>query len=406
MIHSSVRSLGGVAALYMDDAARHRQIFDAFTVAMQHTGDLWQHRQHVEHERLGFGERAFHWLWKLIVDVMPQRFKFLEIGVYKGQVTSLVGMLALRTGRDGYVYGVSPLEPLGDQYSVYDAVDYRETISQLEAWCDIPLTRRARIIDGRSNDPEVKEICRSLGPFDCIYIDGCHDYNMVAHDIVVYSELVVPGGFLAMDDAASELKLPPGIFPGHPDVGRAVREILQPDCRFDEILSVGHVRLWRKQGGAALSALVPDPAGVRENIALNRPALQSSTSEWSNNSDPTADAAGGNNGFVTGLYGFHTAEEIEPWWRVDLGKPTSFSEAVIYNRLDAASAAARAAHLRISVSVDALSWSEVYARNESEPFGGADGHPLRIALPGSPARYVRVSLPGRAILHLDEFELY
>ncbi len=87
-------TLRAVEEIYRDDAAVHLALFQAFTEAVQQAPDLCRHRDHVEQNALGFGYRAFHWLWKLLVDAMPNRFRFLEIGVYKGQVISLVGLLA------------------------------------------------------------------------------------------------------------------------------------------------------------------------------------------------------------------------------------------------------------------------------------------------------------------------
>jgi hypothetical protein len=242
--------LDTVEAFYRDDPAIHRVIYNSFTALMQNDPDLIRHRLHVERERLGFGDRAFHWLWKLIVDAMPARFRFLEIGVFMGQVISLIGLLAKREGKDALVYGVSPLDATGDKYSDYQQVDYAKTIETLQEWCVIPATRQARLIKGLSTDDEVKRICRNLGPFDAVYIDGGHDYHIVVNDIVTYGELVGPGGYLAMDDAATVLRLPPGIWPGHADVGRAVQEVLQKDGRFKEVVAVGHVRVWRKAAPA------------------------------------------------------------------------------------------------------------------------------------------------------------
>ena len=118
------------------------------------------------------------------------------------------------------------------------------------------------------------------------------------------------------------------------------------------------------------------------------------------------DASGGNDGRITGYFGFHTELEQDPWWMVDLGAQLPLREIVVYNRLDDEVVAARAAHLRLSLSDDGSSWHEVYARREDAPFGGADGAPLRVPLYGRRARYVRVSVPGHTILHLDEVEIY
>lgn len=145
----------------------------------------------------------------------------------------------------------------------------------------------------------------------------------------------------------------------------------------------------------------------RPNLALNKPAVQSSTGKTSWHDDPVQDAAGGNNGMVTGYYSFCTNLQLEPWWMVDLGAPTPIQEVVVYNRIDTfARGAELSAHLRISLSQDGRDWARVFERNEDEPFGGVDGNPLRVLIYGRVARFVRLSLPGLGALCLDEIEVY
>ncbi len=71
---------------------------------------------------------------------------------------------------------------------------------------------------------------------------------------------------------------------------------------------------------------------VRPNLALGKPALQSSTSKWSRSQVPADDAAGANNGKISGEAGFHTAKEINPWWQVDLQDDFIIYKIDIYNR--------------------------------------------------------------------------
>ena len=166
--------------------------------------------------------------------------------------------------------------------------------------------------------------------------------------------------------------------------------------------------MWMHQSSALGLANMPRvyPSETRPNLALHRPAIQSSTSQWSWHDDPALDAAGANNGQITGYYGFHTETEPDPWWMVDLGGVTRLSEVVVYNRLDDIPWARRSAHLKVALSEDGEIWREVFARADDTPFGGADGYPLRVKLADAAARYVRVSLPGRECLHLDEVEVY
>jgi len=51
---------------------------------------LREHINCVYSKNFGFGEPAFRYFWLLIVNQMPEKFKFLEIGVYKGSVLSLI----------------------------------------------------------------------------------------------------------------------------------------------------------------------------------------------------------------------------------------------------------------------------------------------------------------------------
>jgi SAM-dependent methyltransferase len=145
----------------------------------------------------------------------------------------------------------------------------------------------------------------------------------------------------------------------------------------------------------------------RTNLALGKRATQSSVSRWSWGETPEEDAAGACNGNITGYYSFHTSEEDEPWWMVDLGMIESVSEVVVYNRIDGGAPTAKAVGIMIAVSCDGVGWHTVYVGEDRRPFGGADGHPLWVSFkqPMS-AKYVRLSLPGRTMLHLDEVEIY
>ena len=145
----------------------------------------------------------------------------------------------------------------------------------------------------------------------------------------------------------------------------------------------------------------------RENLALGKPSNQSSTSRYSFDEDTVKDASGGNNGVITGYYSFHTDIEPEPWWMVDLEREQPLREVVVYNVLSAAGEIAkRASRLRISLSADGTSWSTVFSRDQADPIGGADGHPLRVPLIGLTARYLKLSLPGRTVLHLDKVQVF
>ena len=143
------------------------------------------------------------------------------------------------------------------------------------------------------------------------------------------------------------------------------------------------------------------------NIALGRPATQSSVCEWSRGKTVADDAAGAVNGSFTGSYQFHTDQEHQPWWQVDLGAACDIHEVWLYNRVENSGLSARGNDLAILLSPDGRRWTEAYRREDQPVYGGADGHPLRVQLvPVRKARHVRVMLLGSGLLHLDQIEVY
>jgi hypothetical protein len=118
-----------------------------------------------------------------------------------------------------------------------------------------------------------------------------------------------------------------------------------------------------------------------------------------------ADAAGGCDGVKNGEWGFHTGELEEPWWQVDLGKPEALGRIVVWNRPQAAE---RAARLAIRLSDDGREWRTVYEHDGTVFVGHGDGRPLSVTVTpeGATARHVRIQLPGRTFLHLEEVEVY
>lgn len=134
------------------------------------------------------------------------------------------------------------------------------------------------------------------------------------------------------------------------------------------------------------------------NLALNKPAQQSSTSQWSRPND----AQGAVDGIKNGGYAFHTNHEPNPWWQVDLQTMSTVSELRIYNRMDLPE---RARTLQVLLSNDGVTWRRVYAHN-GQPFGGADGKPLIVNLNGAQTRFVRLQLSETIWFHLDEVEVF
>ena len=123
---------------------------------------------------------------------------------------------------------------------------------------------------------------------------------------------------------------------------------------------------------------------------------------------PADDAAGGCDGVTNGEWGFHTDLQDNPWWQVDLGKVQSLAQVRVWNRSDTEEAAQRAIRFEVLLSDDGVAWRRVY-QHDGRIFYGyrmPDRSPLVVKFPESSGRFVRIQLPGKAFLHLDEVEVY
>jgi FkbM family methyltransferase len=136
-----------------------------------------------------------------------------------------------------------------------------------------------------------------------------------------------------------------------------------------------------------------------ENLALNRPALQSSTSAWSISPKAEIDASVANNGDLIANTFFHTDHETGPWWQVDLEGEFLIERIVIHNRLDMK---ARLKHFTLLRSHDGEDWIEFFKKTDESIFAA---YPVSIDTPCL-ARFVRLRLDGRGVLHFRECEIY
>ena len=137
---------------------------------------------------------------------------------------------------------------------------------------------------------------------------------------------------------------------------------------------------------------------LRENRVRGIPAPQSDTIT------PQQDAAGGCDGVTDGRWGFHTQLEENPWWQIDLKRSMPLDQIHIYNRCD--HTASRASRLIVLLSEDGNHFKQAYQHDGTVFYGHTDGKPLAVTLDSTPARYVRIQLPGKTCLHLDEVQVY
>ena len=135
-----------------------------------------------------------------------------------------------------------------------------------------------------------------------------------------------------------------------------------------------------------------------QDLALGRPALSSSYSEFSFAQDCEIDAAGANGRRLEYDYGFHTESENYPWWMVDLESECVIDAAAIVNRLHFSE---RFLRFVIESSRDNVVWQARYWKMDDVPVSSAESIPWTIQF-GDPfvARYLRVKLLGAGPLHL------
>lgn len=231
---------------WKDTEIHARFLRDLFTVCVNDDLELLNHRTYIERRAYGMGEKCFHWLWKLIVDEMPNPFSFLEIGVYKGQVLSLIKLLANRAGKGVNVTGVTMLSSFaGDtgKFSDYPNEDYMGYIDGIHDAFELEYPH---LIVGDSTSPATHSAFGNAEPFDIVYIDGCHEYDYVVEDLMFYPKLIKTGGLLVVDDASNHLKQPFGFFQGIQDVSDAVRAIIETDPQWEHVLALVHNRVWRR----------------------------------------------------------------------------------------------------------------------------------------------------------------
>jgi F5/8 type C domain len=144
------------------------------------------------------------------------------------------------------------------------------------------------------------------------------------------------------------------------------------------------------------------------NLALNKPATQSSLSQWSKGTTVEEDAGYAVSGDPS-RDGFHTNSDPNPWWMVDLGSTAQVHFIRIFNRERIPDwIQQRANPLVVELSDDGEKWDTLFRTNRGQVFGGYSGgrpllwstkHPVE-------ARFVRISIPRQEYLHLAEVEIY
>ena len=137
------------------------------------------------------------------------------------------------------------------------------------------------------------------------------------------------------------------------------------------------------------------------NVAGGKTCRQSSTSRWSF----PGEAEAATNGVLVREFNFHTNEDNASWWRIDLGVAESVRRTVVFNR-DNPRYQHLADGLLLQVSNDDQTW-RVLGEAKERFSGSSGGQPWDLWFDEPPrVRYLRLQVPRRAYLHLQQIEVY
>jgi predicted O-methyltransferase YrrM len=252
---------------YTNTAQANDRLHAEFTALTAADPLLAGHRRHVEEHRLGFGDSAFHAMWRGLLALAHEHFgplEVFEIGIFKGQVISLWALLARHYGWRIRIHAIGPLagQPLpanrwwrsllyrlsprfrerAQTGSFHPTDDYEQIVRRHFAHHGLSFDD-IRLVHGYSTAPEVLAAVEH-DRFHIGYIDGDHTFEVASADLANFAPKIVPGGWLVMDDAAFEL---PGttFWKGYPSVAQACRVL--PALGFENVINIGHNCIFRRR---------------------------------------------------------------------------------------------------------------------------------------------------------------
>mgnify|MGYP000162134860 FL=1 len=162
---------------------------------------------------------------------------------------------------------------------------------------------------------------------------------------------------------------------------------------------------------ADAAAQEPNPPSFRDAVEADwllqdtvRTGKQRLAPKAAGNLTTKQDALGGVDGVKDGKWGFHTENEPNPWWQVDLGEKLALGRVTLWNRCD--NCGDRNNRILVLLSDDGKAWQQAYQHNGTPFQGYSDKKPLEVKLDGKAARFVRLALQGTSYFHLDEVEVF
>lgn len=242
----------------MNEGKSNEEIWNEYSEIFDNDNFLVEFREHILTNDLGYGYNEFCVLWDKLISNFKKDFSFLEIGVYKGQILCLVGLLAQKYNLNAKINGVAPLFDLNDSTTIYDNSDYATDIINLHKHFSVEFNLEKQIIKGSSTDQDIKNQIINLPKFDIVYIDGGHEYETVVSDIELSKNICKDNGFIITDDSSwfvefddskfeKEYYKVNSLFKGHEEVSLAVKHFLENDHNYIEKYCVGHLRVFQKK---------------------------------------------------------------------------------------------------------------------------------------------------------------
>jgi len=138
-----------------------------------------------------------------------------------------------------------------------------------------------------------------------------------------------------------------------------------------------------------------------DDVALNKPATQSSVSPWSRGG-PSEDARGANSGALHPDFGFHTDQQSDPWWQVDLEHDFIVEKICLLNRYNYPQ---RLRHFSVLGSLDTQHWEVLYQKTDDIVLENPQDLPL-VLVGAALARFIRVRLDGDGMLHFRSLQAF
>lgn len=244
----SLKELETYYAKHGDQPATHQFLLDYMIEQTNADPHLFQHLRSTS----GYCSPQFATMWRWIIESLPNGFAAMEIGVNTGQVIALWESLASRQNKNCLIVGVSTF----DGRDVVPGADcYRST---LETFNRLNLAHPL-LIKGDSTDKLTIEEAARNKPYDVIFIDGGHAFEIATSDILNYAPMLKVGGLLVIDDSSNRMHMPPStpthhFFQGIESVSQAVDALLPPlgsgvlpdGSSYNHIVAVMHDRIFRR----------------------------------------------------------------------------------------------------------------------------------------------------------------